>query len=112
MASFRGGPVFPAIFLGTAGGLLASHVPGLPNGAAVAIVMGATIAAVLRLPLASVVIALVLTSSAGAAASPLIIVTVVISHLVVQGLFARHASDGAARPAFGGAAAARSGAAR
>jgi H+/Cl- antiporter ClcA len=112
MGSFRGGPVFPAIFLGTAGGLLASHLPGLPDGAAVAIVMGATVAAVLRLPLASVVIALLLTSSAGAAGAPLIIVAVVISHLVVQGLSAGHASggDGAARSAPGAGAAAGAGA--
>lgn len=92
MGSFRGGPVFPAIFLGTSGGLLASYLPGLPQGAAVPIVMGATVAAVLRLPLASVVIALLLTSSAGAAASPLIIVAVVISYLVVGRLVAPHAA--------------------
>jgi hypothetical protein len=92
MGSFRGGPVFPAIFLGTSGGLLASYLPGLPEGAAVAIVMGATVAAVLRLPLASVVLALLLTSSAGAAASPLIIVAVVISNLVVGRLAAPRAA--------------------
>jgi H+/Cl- antiporter ClcA len=92
MGSFRGGPVFPAIFMGTAGGLLASNLPGLPEGAAVAVVMGATVAAVLRLPLASVVIALLLTSSAGPSASPLIILAVVISHLVADRLFARNAA--------------------
>jgi hypothetical protein len=41
MGSFRGGPVFPAIFVGTVGGLLASHLPGFPEGAAVATVMAA-----------------------------------------------------------------------
>lgn len=92
MGSFRGGPVFPAIFLGTSGGLLASYLPGFPEGAAVAIVMGATVAATLRLPLASVVIALLLTSSASAAASPLIIVAVVISYLVVGRLAAPRAA--------------------
>jgi chloride channel protein, CIC family len=92
MGSFRGGPVFPAIFLGTSGGLLASYLPGLPEGAAVAIVMGATVAAVMRLPLSSVVIALLLTSSAGAVASPLIIVAVVISYLVVGRLDAPRAA--------------------
>ena len=30
MSSFRGGPVFPAMFLGAAGGIAASHLPGLP----------------------------------------------------------------------------------
>lgn len=93
MGSFRGGPVFPAIFLGTAGGLLASYLPGLPDGAAIAIVMGAVVVAVLRLPLAAVVVTLLLTSGAGATATPLIIIAVVISHLIVQTLRARESAD-------------------
>lgn len=40
MGSFRGGPVFPAIFLGLAGGLLASHLPGFGASAAVPAVGG------------------------------------------------------------------------
>jgi chloride channel protein, CIC family len=84
MGSFRGGPVFPAIFVGTIGGLLASHLPGFPEGTAIATVMAATIAAALRLPLAAVVIALLLTSSAGAAITPLIIVATVVSYLLVE----------------------------
>jgi H+/Cl- antiporter ClcA len=47
-------------------------------------VMAATIAAVLRLPLAAVVIALPLTSSAGAAVVPLIIVAAVVSYVLVD----------------------------
>jgi H+/Cl- antiporter ClcA len=90
MGSFRGGPVFPAIFVGTVGGLLASHLPGFPEGAAVATVMAATVAAVLRLPLASVVIALTLTSSAGAEASPLIIVAAAVSYILVDVIEGRH----------------------
>jgi H+/Cl- antiporter ClcA len=84
MGSFRGGPVFPAIFVGTVGGLLASHLPGFPEGAAIAVVMAATIAAVLRLPLAAVVIALLLTSSAGLAVTPLIIVAAVVSYVLAE----------------------------
>ncbi len=30
LGSFRGGPIFPAMFLGAVGGLLLSHLPGLP----------------------------------------------------------------------------------
>jgi H+/Cl- antiporter ClcA len=48
--------------------------------------MAATIAAALRLPLAAVVIALLLTSSAGAAITPLIIVATVVSYLLVEAL--------------------------
>ena len=31
LGSFRGGPTFPALFLGTAAGLLAGHLPGSPR---------------------------------------------------------------------------------
>jgi H+/Cl- antiporter ClcA len=96
MGSFRGGPVFPAIFVGTVGGLLASHLPGFPEGAAVATVMAATVAAVLRLPLASVVIALTLTSSAGAGATPLIIVAAAVSYITVDVLESRQGRSTAA----------------
>jgi len=84
MGSFRGGPVFPAIFVGTVGGLIASHLPGFPEGAAIATVMAATIAAVLRLPLSAVVIALLLTSGAGLEVTPLIIVAAVVSYVLVD----------------------------
>lgn len=86
MGSFRGGPVFPAIFLGAAGGLLASHLPGFSEGAAVPVAVAATVVAVLRLPLASAVIALVMTAQAGPTALPLIIVAVVISYVLVDKL--------------------------
>ena len=103
MGSFRGGPVFPAIFVGTVGGLLASHLPGFPEGAAVATVMAATVAAVLRLPLASVVIALTLTSSAGADASPLVIVAAVVSYIMVDVLEGRQGRAAANAPTSAGA---------
>ena len=89
MGSFRGGPVFPAIFVGAVGGLVASHLPGFPEEPAVATVMAATIAATLRLPLASVVIALVMTTSVGAAVSPLIIIAAVASYVLVDVLETR-----------------------
>jgi hypothetical protein len=92
LGSFRGGPVFPAIFVGTVGGLVAAHLPGFQHGAAVAAVMGATAASMLRLPLSSIVIALIFTSNAGLAVSPLIIVAVVIAYLTVDRLFARRDS--------------------
>jgi chloride channel protein, CIC family len=84
MGSFRGGPVFPAIFVGMVGGLLASHLPGFPEGAAVATVMAATIVAMLRLPLAAVVIALLLTSGSGIEVTPLIIVATVVAYVLVD----------------------------
>lgn len=88
MGSFRGGPVFPAIFLGTAGGLLAAHLPGLPEGAAVPVVVAATVTAVLRLPLSSAVIAFVITSAAGPKALPLLVLAMVISFVLTNWLSA------------------------
>jgi H+/Cl- antiporter ClcA len=84
MGSFRGGPVFPAIFMGTVGGLLASHLPGLPDGAAVAAVMAASVTAILRLPLSSVVIAAGLTAPAGPETLTLVVISVVVAHVTVD----------------------------
>ena len=82
LGSFRGGPVFPAIFLAAAGGIMASRLPGFTLTPAVAVGMGAAIAAVLRLPLSAVVLATLLTANSGVGDEPLIIVAVVVSYLV------------------------------
>jgi H+/Cl- antiporter ClcA len=82
LGSFRGGPTFPALFLGAAAGIMAAQLPGFSLTPAVAVGMGAGTAAVLRLPLSAVVIASVLTSKAGLGAEPLIIVGVVVSYMV------------------------------
>ena len=82
LGSFRGGPTFPAIFLGAAAGILASHLPGFPEGAAVAVGIGAAVVGVLRLPLASVLLATLLTTKAGGAVEPLIVVGVVVAYVV------------------------------
>jgi H+/Cl- antiporter ClcA len=81
LGSFRGGPTFPALFLGAAAGLMATHVPGLPETAAVAIGLGAGTVAILRLPLSAVLIATLLTSHSGAGVEPLIIVGVVVAYI-------------------------------
>jgi H+/Cl- antiporter ClcA len=81
LASFRGGPTFPALFLGAAGGLMASHLPGFEAAPAVAVGMGAAVAAVLRLPLSAVVVAVVLTAKSAPGASPLVIVGVIVAYL-------------------------------
>jgi len=82
LGSFRGGPTFPAMFLGAAGGIMASHLAGFPESAGVAVGIGATVACVLRLPLTGVVIATLLcTQAAGAGVEPLIIVGVVVAYI-------------------------------
>jgi H+/Cl- antiporter ClcA len=89
LGSFRGGPTFPAIFLGAAGGLAASHLPGLSLTPAVSVGMGVMVVAFLKLPLSAVVIATALTTTAGLAVGPLIIVGVVVSYLATLGLEGR-----------------------
>jgi H+/Cl- antiporter ClcA len=89
LAGFRGGPTFPGLFLGAAGGVLASHLPGLGLTPAVAVGMGAAVVAVLRLPLSAVLLALVLTSGAGNGVEPLVIVGVVVAFLTTLALSRR-----------------------
>src|SRR5881394_1486569 len=57
LSSFRGGPIFPALFIGAAGGMALSHLPGLPLVAGVATGIGAMSVAMLTLPLTSVLLA-------------------------------------------------------
>ncbi|WP_214368823.1 chloride channel protein [Pseudonocardia sp. H11422] len=86
LAGFRGGPVFPAMFLGAAGGIALSHLPGLPLVAGVAIGIGAMCTAMLRLPLTSVLLATLLLGADGLAVMPLVIVGVVVAHVVTARL--------------------------
>ncbi|MCW0214667.1 MAG: chloride channel protein [Pseudonocardia sp.] len=86
MAALRGGPVFPAIFLGAAGGLALSHLPGLPAVAGVAIGIGAMCAVMLKLPMTSVLLATLLLFADGLAVMPLVIVAVVVAHVLAAWL--------------------------
>ncbi len=82
LGSFRGGPTFPVLFLGVAGGIAASHLPGFPVQIGIAVGLGAGFVSVLRLPLSAVVLATVLTSRAGADVEPLIVVGVVVAYVI------------------------------
>ncbi|MEU5049151.1 chloride channel protein [Streptomyces sp. NPDC021096] len=91
LSSFRGGPVFPSMFVGAAGGILLSHLPGLSLMAGFATGVGAMSAAMLGLPLVSVLLATLLLGSQGLTVMPLVIVSVVVSH-VVSARLAPHSS--------------------
>lgn len=82
LGSFRGGPTFPALFLGAAAGIMAAELPGFSLTPAVAVCMAAATVAVLRLPLSSIVLAVILTAESGPGASPLIIVATVVAYLL------------------------------
>jgi hypothetical protein len=86
LGSFRGGPVFPAMSIDAAGGIAASHLPGLPSSAAIPVAMDAMIVAFLRLPLSAIIIASLLCASAGPGGGPLVIVGVVVAYLTTLAL--------------------------
>ncbi len=82
LGSFRGGPTFPALFLGAVAGLMAGQLPGFSITPAVAVGMAAPVAAVLRLPLSAIVIAAVLTEGSGAGSEPLVIIGTIVAYMV------------------------------
>ncbi|MEU5363355.1 chloride channel protein [Streptomyces sp. NPDC005925] len=86
LSSFRGGPIFPAMFVGAAGGILLSHLPGLSLVAGFTMGVGAMSAAMLRLPLVSVLLATLLIGSEGLTVMPLVIVAVVVSYVATAKL--------------------------
>jgi H+/Cl- antiporter ClcA len=86
LSAFRGGPVFPAMFIGAAGGIAASHLPGLELVAGVAMGIGVMCTVMLGLPLTSVLLATVLLEADGAQVMPLVIVAVVVAYVVTAHL--------------------------
>ncbi|MFD8992513.1 chloride channel protein [Streptomyces goshikiensis] len=86
LSAFRGGPIFPALFIGAAGGIAFSHLPGLPYVSAAAMGMGAMAVALLKLPMTSVLLATLLLGSDGVTVMPLVIVAVVVSHVTASRL--------------------------
>ncbi len=83
LSNFRGGPIFPSLLLGAAGGEAASHLPGMSLVPAVAMGMGALCVAMLRLPVASVALPTILLSHDGLAVAPVVIVAVVVAFVAV-----------------------------
>jgi H+/Cl- antiporter ClcA len=105
LGCFRGGPVFPSMFIGAAGGIAVSHLPGLTMVAGMAMGIAAMCTVMLRLPITSVLLATLLLFSAGVAVMPLVIVAAVVAYV----LSARFIDDAPAageaparRPAGGG----------
>ena len=102
LSSFRGGPTFPALFLGGVGGVALSHLPGLPLVAGVAMGIGAMSVVMLRLPLTSVLLASLLLASDGLAVMPLVIVAVVVAYVLSARLAPTPAQAGDPGPATPG----------
>ncbi len=82
LSGFRGGPIFPSMFIGAAGGIALSHVGGLPMIAGTAMGVGAMIAAALKMPMTAVLLPSLLFLSDAVPLMPLVIVAVVVSYVV------------------------------
>jgi H+/Cl- antiporter ClcA len=82
LSAFRGGPIFPAMFIGAAIGVAGSHLPGLVLVPAVAMGIGAMATVMLKLPLTSTLLAILLFSSDGLSVTPLVIVAVVVAYVL------------------------------
>jgi H+/Cl- antiporter ClcA len=93
LSSFRGGPVFPAMFIGAAGGSAAAGLPGMELAPAAAMGIGAMATVMLRLPLTATLLATLLLGTDGLAVTPLVIVSVSVAYV----LSARLTPDGSSR---------------
>ncbi|WP_435972432.1 chloride channel protein [Streptomyces sp. Qhu_M48] len=82
LGSLRGGPVFPALFLGAATGVLLAPLPGLGLVPAMAAGMAAAAAATLRLPVSSVVLVALLLGSADV--TPVVILAAVVAFVTTE----------------------------
>jgi H+/Cl- antiporter ClcA len=84
LSAFRGGPVFPSMFIGAALGLAASGLPGMDPAAAIGMGIGAMCAAMLRLPLTSTLLATLLLGVDGVAVTPQVVVAVVVAFVITN----------------------------
>ncbi|MCU1404521.1 MAG: chloride channel protein [Aeromicrobium sp.] len=82
LSAFRGGPVFPAIFIGAVLGIAASGLPGMAMTPAIGIGIGAMCTAMLRLPLTSTLLATLLLGANGLSTTPEIVIAVAVAYVV------------------------------
>ncbi|MFF3332843.1 chloride channel protein [Streptomyces sp. NPDC002888] len=96
LGSLRGGPTFPALFLGAAAGVLLAPLPGLGVVPGVAAGMAAASAAALRLPVSSVVLIVLVLGSA--AMIPVVILAAVAAFVTVELLPSGHPAPPEGKP--------------
>lgn len=82
LSAFRGGPVFPAMFIGAVLGIAVSGLPGLAMAPAIGIGIGAMCTAMLRLPLTSTLLATLLLGADGVSTTPEVVVAVAVAYVV------------------------------
>jgi H+/Cl- antiporter ClcA len=84
LSAFRGGPVFPSMFIGAAVGIAASGLPGMDLAPAIGMGIGAMCAAMLRLPLTSTLLAVLLMGSDGILVTPQVVVAVAVAFVITH----------------------------
>jgi len=94
LGAFRGGPIFPAMYIGAALGIAASGLPGMSLAPAIAMGIAAMCTSMLRLPMTSALLATLLLGADGVSVTPQVVVAVVIAFVVTTLL-----PDVSARPA-------------
>jgi H+/Cl- antiporter ClcA len=82
LSAFRGGPVFPAMFIGAVLGIAVAGLPGMSLAPAIAMGIGALCAAMLRLPLTSTLLATLLLGADGVSVTPQVVVAVVVAFVL------------------------------
>ena len=99
LSAFRGGPVFPAMFIGAVLGIAVSGLPGMAMAPALGIGIGAMCTAMLRLPLTSTLLATLLLGADGVSTTPEVVVAVAVAFVVTMILPAPAAGQPDAVPA-------------
>lgn len=84
LSAFRGGPVFPAIFVGAVLGIAMSGLPGMSSAPAIAMGIGAMCAVMLRLPLTSALLGILLLGADGVSVTPQVVVAVAVAFVLVN----------------------------
>jgi H+/Cl- antiporter ClcA len=100
LSAFRGGPVFPAMFIGAVAGIAMAELPGMSLAPGIGMGIGAMCAAMLRLPMTSTLLATLLMGADGVSVTPQVVVAVAVSFVITFMLPAP--GPGPEEPATGG----------
>jgi H+/Cl- antiporter ClcA len=98
MSAFRGGPVFPSMFIGAALGIAVSGLPGMSLAPAIGMGIGAMCVAMLRLPLTSTLLATLLLGADGVSVTPEVVVAVAVAFIATNLLPAPDAAKAEPEP--------------
>ena len=84
LGAFRGGPVFPSMFIGAVLGIAVAGLPGMSLAPGIAMGIGAMCTSMLRLPLTSTMLATLLLGADGVSVTPQVVVAVVVAYVVTN----------------------------